>query len=135
MIAILFSILTLIGTNHNNLKIENAWMRPADKGMNSAMYFKVVNKGTEADTLYKVVSDAAELVQIHETFKKNGLMGMKEVKYIVIPAGKSVTFKPGGYHVMFIKLKKDLKVKNKGLAELYFKSGVKIKIHPVIKLQ
>lgn len=135
MIAIIFSFLALIGSNHNQLKVENAWIRPADKGMNSAMYFKIENKGDKADTLFKVSSEAAELVQIHETFKKNGLMGMKEVKYIPIPAGSSVIFKPGGYHVMFIKLVKNLKTKHKAKATLYFKSGKKITIYPAVRLQ
>ncbi len=87
------------------------------------------------DTLYKVTSGAAELVQIHETFMKNGLMGMRQIKYVAVPARSSIIFKPGGYHVMFIKLKKDLKVKKRESAVLYFKSGLKIRVHPVVKLQ
>ena len=83
MILIL-SLLTFLNFNTPKLKVENVWIRPADKGMNSAMYFKIVNHSDKPDTLYKAASITAELVQIHETFKKNGLMGMREVKYIVI---------------------------------------------------
>ena len=135
MIAIIFSFLLLIGPVQHKLSVDNIWMRPADKGMNSAMYFKIVNNSGKPDTLYKVTSGAAELVQIHETFMKNGLMGMREIKYVAIPAHSSVIFKPGGYHVMFIKLKKDLKVKKRASALLLFKSGLKIKVRPVIHIQ
>ncbi len=135
MLAIIFSFLTLLGSGQQNLKIENAWIRPANKGMNSAMYFTIENNSAKADTLYKAASNSAELVQIHETFMKNGLMGMKEVEFIVVPSHSSVTFKPGGYHVMFIKLKKDFKINSREEAYLYFKSGAKIKVLPIVKIQ
>lgn len=135
MLAILFSFLTLIGLNHANIKIEHTWMRPAAKGMNSAMYFKVENHSSKPDTLYKVSSKVAELVQVHETFMKNGLMGMREVKFIVVPADSSIIFKPGGYHVMFIKLKKNLKVKSKVEATVYFKTEGKIKVNALVRTQ
>ena len=134
MILIL-SLLTVLNFNSPKLKVENAWLRPAAKGMNSAMYFKVVNNSDKPDTLYRAASSAAELVQIHETFKKNGLMGMREVKFIVIKPHSTLTFKPGGYHVMFIKLKKDFKVKSKEEAELYFKNAGEIKVKAVVKKQ
>jgi hypothetical protein len=134
MILIL-SLLTILNFNSPKLKVENAWLRPAAKGMNSAMYFKIVNNSSKPDTLYKAASSTAELVQIHETFKKNGLMGMREVKFIVIKPHSTLTFKPGGYHVMFIKLKKDFKVKSKEQAELYFKGAGKIDIKAVVKKQ
>ena len=135
MFAIIFSFLVLLGSNQHSIKIKNAWIRPADKGMNSAMYFMIENNSDKADTLYKAASKSAALVQIHETFMKNGLMGMREVKYIAVPAHSSVIFKPGGYHVMFIQLKKDFKIKSREEAYLYFKSGTKIKIHPIVKAQ
>ena len=134
MILIL-SLLTVLNFNSPKLKVENAWLRPAAKGMNSAMYFKIVNNSSKPDTLYKAASSTAELVQIHETFKKNGLMGMREVKFIVIKPHSTLTFKPGGYHVMFIKLKKDFKVKSKEEAELYFKNAGEIKVKAVVKKQ
>ena len=41
---------------------------------------------------------------------KNGIMTMHPVEGgIKIPAGETVTLAPGGYHLMFIKLKHDLK--------------------------
>ena len=133
--VLFLSLLTLLNFNTPKLKIENVWLRPADKGMNSAMYFEIVNNTNNPDTLYKAASSTAELVQIHETFKKNGLMGMREVKFIVIKPHSTLTFKPGGYHVMFIKLKKDFKVNSKEEAALYFKHEGMIKVKAVVKKQ
>ncbi len=129
------SLITLLNFQAPKLKVENVWLRPAAKGMNSAMYFEIVNNSDKPDTLFKVTSSAAELVQIHETFKKDGLMGMREVKFVVIKPHSTLKFQPGGYHVMFIKLKKDLKVKSKENAVLYFKHEGMIKVKAVVKKQ
>lgn len=132
---LMISFLTLLNFSTPKLKVDNVWLRPAAKGMNSAMYFEIVNNSDKPDTLYKAASSAAELVQIHETFKKNGLMGMREVKYVVVKPHSTLKFQPGGYHVMFIKLKKDLKVKSKQEAVLYFKNEGMIKVKAVVKKQ
>lgn len=133
--TILLAILTLLNFHTPNLKVEGAWLRPAGKGMNSALYFEIVNNSNKPDTLYKVTSPAAELVQIHETFKTNGLMGMREVRFVVVKPHSTLTFRPGGYHVMFIKLKKDFKVNGKVDAVLYFKTNKEIKIKALVKRQ
>jgi periplasmic copper chaperone A len=39
----------------------------------------------------------------------SGMMSMQPVDKVEIPAGGTVEFKPGGYHVMLLDLKKDLK--------------------------
>ena len=129
------SLLAILNFHAPKLKIDNAWLRPAAKGMNSAMYFEIVNNSDKPDTLYKVASSAAELVQIHETFKQNGLMGMREVKYVVVKPHSTLRFQPGGYHVMFINLKKDFKVNIKEEVELYFKHNKGIKIKALVKKQ
>jgi copper(I)-binding protein len=111
----------------NKIEVKNAWLRPADAGMNSALYLKIINNSNKADTLYKVVFKDASMAMMHETYKKGDLTGMKMVKEIAINPNSTFQFKPGYYHIMLIKLKKDLKPKEKENFELYFKSGEKIK--------
>jgi periplasmic copper chaperone A len=43
------------------------------------------------------------------TTMAGGMMGMQPVDEITIPPGETLTLKPGGYHVMVMDLKKDLK--------------------------
>jgi periplasmic copper chaperone A len=111
----------------NKIEVKNAWLRPADTGMNSALYLKIVNNSAKADTLYKVGFSDASMAMMHETYKKGDLTGMKMVKEIAVNPNSTFQFKPGYYHIMLIKLKKDLKPKEKENFELYFKSGRKIK--------
>lgn len=131
--VLFLSLLTLLFTNNPKIKIEDAWARPAGKGMNSALYFEIHNETSEPDTLFKVTSSVADLVQLHETTNENGMMGMKEIKDLIIPAKKIIKFEPGGYHVMLINLKKDLGVGSKIQFTFFFKKAGKVKALAKVK--
>jgi copper(I)-binding protein len=53
---------------------------------------------------------------------------------LVIPAKSTVYFKPGSYHVMLIKLKKDMKGGNIEEVSLHFKQAGEIKVKSVVKI-
>jgi len=48
-------------------------------------------------------------VEIHEMSMEGSVMKMRAVPGLDLPAGKTVELKPGGYHVMLMDLKKELK--------------------------
>lgn len=74
-----------------------------------AGYMTIMNKGTKNAYLLGGTADFAGLVEIHEGKVENGIMTMKEFENgLLIPAGESVSMKPGGNHVMFMKLKAPL---------------------------
>lgn len=129
----LLLFLLFINFTGDKLSIENAWVRNSSKGMNTALFCDVVNKGKEADTLYKVASGLAELVQVHETYKKGDMMGMREVDKVVIESNSTFKFKPGLHHIMLIKLKKDLKVGDKENVSFFFRKAGEIKISVPVK--
>ena len=52
---------------------------------------------------------AAGVVEIHEMAMDGNVMKMRAVPGIDLPAGKTVDLKPGGYHVMLMDLKRELK--------------------------
>jgi copper(I)-binding protein len=70
----------------------------------------VENTGTEGDRLVAASSDAAGVVQVHETTMADGTATMAEVEGVDVPAGGSVTFEPGGYHVMLMEIPEALEV-------------------------
>jgi copper(I)-binding protein len=128
-----FFLLFLIATKGDNIQVKDAWIRPADVGMNSALYFKIVNKSDKADTLYKVTFEDAGMVMMHESYKKGDMTGMKMVNEIVVMPHSTFELKPGRFHIMLMMLKKDLKADDKKEFELYFKSGKKIKEDATVK--
>jgi copper(I)-binding protein len=117
----------------NSIEIKDAWLHPGAKGMNTAMYFEVVNNSNLADTLYLAKSDLANIVELHETYRKDDMMGMRKTDYVVIKAKSSFKFQPGGNHVMMIDLKKKLKVGDAGETILFFKKAEKIKVKAFVR--
>jgi copper(I)-binding protein len=103
-------------------------MRTGAEGLNSALYFTIENNSDQPDTLFAVSSQIAKHVQIHETYKKNDMMGMREIKTLAVKPHSSVEFKPGSYHVMLMDLKKDLKKGDEADFTLHFKKAGDINI-------
>jgi periplasmic copper chaperone A len=95
---------------NSEINVEQPWARATPAGaMTGAVYMTLTNKTKDADRLTAASSDVAAKVQIHEMAIENGIMKMRQlVNGLAIPAGGSVTLKPGGFHVMLIGLKKRL---------------------------
>jgi len=85
--------------------VTGAWVRAAAvAGQTTAAYFTIANATTIGDALLSVSTPAAGMAQIHETTMSSGMMGMHEVPRVDVPAGGTVQFAPGGYHVMLMSL-------------------------------
>lgn len=69
-----------------------------------AAYLRIRNVGDRDMTLVAAFSPAADAVELHTHVDDAGVLRMRQVKEIVVPAGNEVAFKPGGYHVMLIGL-------------------------------
>lgn len=92
------------------LQITQPWARATPKGADSgAAYLTVTNTGTAAQRLSCVSSDAAAQCQIHEMSMTGSVMKMRPVEGgLEIKPGETITFKPGGYHIMLVDLKAQL---------------------------
>ncbi len=115
------------------IEIQNPWVREASKyGGVSAAYLVIKNNGNEPDYLIDVSSNVAQIVQIHKMTYKNGVAGMERVKEIKIPPKSEVEL-TGKYHIMLIKLKKDLKSGQHVKLTLIFKKSGKITVDAVVR--
>ncbi len=94
----------------SKINVEQPWARATPAGaMTGAVYMTLANRTNTEDRLTAASSDVASKVQIHEMAVVNGIMQMRQLTDgLAVPAGGSVTLKPGGYHVMLIGLKKRL---------------------------
>ena len=75
----------------------------------TAAYLTIHNAGPGADRLRSVSSPTARAVSIHSTSMAGGVMRMRSVKDIPVPANKSITMRPGGVHLMLTGLREPLK--------------------------
>ena len=87
-----------------DLAITEAWSRAAGQGRTGAGYLTIGNRGAAADRLLSASSPAARSVELHNHIREGDVMRMREVPAIEIPAGGSVTLRPGGLHLMLIGL-------------------------------
>jgi periplasmic copper chaperone A len=130
---ILLTFLLLLFPQENNIEIKDAWMRPSSEKMATALYFAIENNSSSADTLFEVTSDIAEKVEIHETYSEGDMMGMRKIDFIIIEGKSSFELMPGGYHVMLMKLKSDIKNGDEVEFILYFKQAGEMKITATAK--
>src|ERR1035437_8269400 len=129
----LILLLSFINLFSPQIKIENAWMHTANKGMNAALYFDIKNLTSKDYELVDVSSGIAKVVQIHKTFKQGENLGMRKVESITIKGKTTFRLAPGGFHVMVIRLKENLKVGDKKEFTLTFRNNEKIRIMAVVK--
>lgn len=77
---------------------------PMPGRMMSAAYLNLTNPGTEDKTLVSVTAPWAGLIEIHTHAHENGVMRMRQLTSLTIPAGERVALQPGGLHLMLFKL-------------------------------
>ena len=130
---LLLAILFILFPPEEKIKINDPWMRPSFEKMTTALYFVIENNGVKADTLFKVASDLAGKIEIHETYSQDDMMGMRKVDSLVIKGKSSFELKPGAYHIMLMKLKKDINDGDKAEFVLHFKQAGEIKITAIAK--
>ena len=109
-----------IGSAKNDtITIKDAWIRPS-RVENSAAYMVIDNTGSALDRLMSVQTAACERVELHRIEKIRGFFRMSPVEAIDIPAESSTVLKPGGMHLMLMKLNHPLKNGDKVTLELNF---------------
>lgn len=136
--ALLASAGTLLAGNAaDEVMVSDAYARAVPPGQpNSATFFSIMNHSSKARALVGASSPAAKVVEIHNHTMNNGMMQMRRVDKIDLPAGETVKLQPGGYHVMMIGLQQDLKPGEHVKLTLAFGDGSeKTVIAPVQKLQ
>lgn len=105
------TLIPTIGLAHDykkgDLVIEHPVVREtAATAMTGAGYITVTNKGDTDDVLLEVRADFPR-VMIHNTVTENDISAMVHLETLPIPAGETITFAPGGLHIMFMGLNGD----------------------------
>ena len=108
-----------------DIEITNVWARATPNGAKVAGgFFTIVNHGKEADRLVSLSSELSDKAQIHSMEMADGVMKMRhQADGVVIPAGGTVEFKPGSFHVMFMDLDKTLNKGDEFKAKMVFEKA------------
>lgn len=90
-----------------DLEIGHPWSRATPPGAKvAAGYATIRNGGAGADRLLSASAEIAGRAEIHEmAVDDKGVMTMRPVQGVDVPAGGAAELKPGGFHIMFMDLK------------------------------
>ena len=103
-ISLLALLLALVAApSIAQVTVKDAWVRGTVPGQKATGAFMQLHSPAEA-TLVGVASPVARVVEIHESAMEGGMMKMRAVGKLALPAGKNVDLKPGGYHMMLMDL-------------------------------
>ncbi|MCG7920662.1 MAG: copper chaperone PCu(A)C [Candidatus Thiodiazotropha lotti] len=116
---------------------DDPYVRAVPPGQpNSASFMTLHNMGKKDLALVSASSSAAEVVELHTHTMEDGMMRMRKVEKIDLPAEQKISLKPGGLHVMLIGLKQKLVPGEKIGLTLSFDDGSELKLDaPVRKLR
>jgi len=119
------------------IEIDDLWVRATAPGQpHGAGYMEIDNDAGTPDRLVAVRSEAAERVELHEVATEGGVARMRALEQgLPVPADGEVDLEPGGYHIMFMKLKAPFKEGATVPATLQFERAgevqVQFKVRPL----
>jgi copper(I)-binding protein len=137
-----------IAIENPGITVQGAWIRPAilpeghptpdsehdhgeETGVISAMYLVIENGAAQPVQLIAIETDVARVVELHETQSQNGLLRMRPVDSVDVPARGDVTFEPGGLHVMLIDIQEALETGDTVAVTLVFNTGERLELPDV----
>ena len=88
--------------------VKDPWVRATVSAQKATGAFMQITSAQDA-RLVEASSPVAGVVEVHEMVMEKDVMKMRAVKGLDLPAGKTVELKPGGYHVMLMDLKQQMK--------------------------
>jgi periplasmic copper chaperone A len=108
-----------------NIVISEPRVRIPPPGTNqTAAYLTLTNTGDTPDRLIAASSSSAHKLELHAHMKSdNGMMKMRDIPAIDIPARTSIPLAPGGLHIMMKEVRQGLKIGDMIEIELSFENG------------
>ena len=127
--VLLASLLFAVSASAAGLEVTGAWIRHLPAGVPAGGFFTIHNPGKRAVALVGASSPAYGTVMMHRTIEEGGVAKMVAVKRVEVPAGGTLAFRPGGYHLMLMHPKRDIPVGAKIPVTLEFSNGRKLTVH------
>ena len=108
------------------LAVSDAWIRAMPASIPSGGYFTLRN-GTAKDVILTgAATPACGSLMLHQSEMTGGMSSMHHVDEVDVPAGGSVAFAPGGYHLMCMQPTVAVEPGNKVPVTLIFSDGTQV---------
>jgi copper(I)-binding protein len=132
VVIVAMALLLPACSESGRIGVEDAWARSPMQDVGAA-YFTVTNDGDAEDRLVGATAEIADRTEIHETVIEDGQAEMLPIEAVVIPAGETMAFEPGGYHVMLFDLTETLTVGETISLVLTFEEAGEIEVEAEIR--
>ena len=113
---------SVIAAEASGITVHDGFIRLPPPGSPAAAYFTLKNAGA-ARALVDADCTCAVMTMIHESIEQDGMAKMRHVDSAVLPGGGELVLKPGGLHVMMMRLKAPLKAGDDIPLTLHFADG------------
>lgn len=110
MLRLILLLCSLVSCGlYAEIMVTDATVRLLPPGVpNTAAYFSIQNSSDTSQVLVGASADFATKAEIHNHILVDDMMRMQKQSEVVIEAGESVHFSPGGLHIMLFGLKQPL---------------------------
>ncbi len=106
--ALTLAALALSAAAHAQVTVNQPWVRATvPQQMATGAFMQLT--AAQPMKLVSVQSPVAGVAEIHEMTMAAGVMKMRAIPALDLPAGKAVELKPGSYHLMLMDLKAQVK--------------------------
>ena len=101
---------TMAASTEEAVTVTGQWARTSPMETTAGAVYMSINVAEDDELVGAMVDmSVAEMAQVHETVTADdGTMSMQEVESVAVTAGTPTELKPGGYHIMLMKLAKPL---------------------------
>jgi copper(I)-binding protein len=107
-IALCVALVSFTSLAAAQVQVKDPWVRATVPQQKATGAYMQLTSPKDA-RLVEARSPVAGVVELHEMVMEKDIMKMRPVRDIKIPAGGAAELKPGGYHVMLMELKQQIK--------------------------
>lgn len=115
------------------ITISGGWMRALPGNLPAGGYFRLHNAGDKPMSLTGASSPACGMLMLHRSETSGGMARMDDVAKVSIAVGATVSFSPGGYHLMCMDPTPAVRPGGSIAVTLTFDDGTKIKSNFVVR--
>jgi copper(I)-binding protein len=133
LFALVLLAATAGGAQADGVTVTDAWIRALPPSVPSGGYFTLHNGMAKPVTLMTAQSPACGMLMLHKSSGMAGMTSMDDVSDVIVPAGGTVKFAPGGYHLMCTEAGPAIKPGGRVPVTLNFRGGAKVTVQFAVR--
>ncbi|MEH6649615.1 MAG: copper chaperone PCu(A)C [Motiliproteus sp.] len=124
ILAVVIAVIAVLALPVFAVEMSDGYLRASAPGAPvGAAFMTLHNSSDSAIAMVAVESTLSETVEMHNHTNVDGVMQMRQVDKIELPANGKAVLKPGSFHLMLMGLKQQLAVGDSGQIRVRFSDG------------